>query len=192
MVALSAKGDRLITGNIADGTISVLASFGADSARIIRVAAQPEGIAIAPDGATAWVGSNRDSVVLVVDLMRGVAVDTVRGFGLPYRMAVSPDGRTAVVTDPVNARVRIFDAATRHERFVIPFAADSLVMTAEVKGSASPEGVAISGDSRWAFVTLQGRNRVAMIDLARGVVVGLATTGNWSDGVGYSQLVSRP
>jgi DNA-binding beta-propeller fold protein YncE len=58
-----------------------------------------------------------------------------------------------------------------------------------VPGSPSPEGVAISRDSRWAFVTLQGRNRVITIDLQRGTIVGWAPTGTWSDGVGYSPVV---
>ena len=189
MLGLSARGERLVMGNIADGTITVLDPFAKDSGRVIRVAAQPEGVAISPDGAFAWAGSNRDSVVVVVDLRSGAAVDTLRGFGLPYRMAVSPDGRTAVVTDPVKARVRVFDAATRRQRFDIAVPADSLVSTAEVAGSPSPEGVTISRDSRWAFVTLQGRNRLATIDLARGTIVALAPIGNWSDGVGFSPLV---
>jgi YVTN family beta-propeller protein len=189
MLGLSARGDRLVMGNISDGTITVLDPFATDSGRVIRVAAQPEGVAISPDGSFAWAGSNRDSVVLVVDLRSAAVVDTLRGFGLPYRMAISPDGRTAVVTDPIKARVRVFDAATRRQRFDIAVAADSLVSTAEVAGSPSPEGVTISRDSRWAFVTLQGRNRVATIDLERGAIIALAPTGNWSDGVAFSPLV---
>jgi DNA-binding beta-propeller fold protein YncE len=189
MLGLTARGDRLVMGNIGDGTITVLDPFATDSGRVIRVAAQPEGVAISPDGLFAWAGSNRDSVVLVVDLRASAVVDTLRGFGLPYRMAISPDGRTGVVTDPVKARIRVLDAATRRLRFDIAVSADSLVSTAEVAGSPSPEGVAISRDSRWAFVTLQGRNRVATIDLSRGAIIALAPTGNWSDGVAFSPLV---
>jgi DNA-binding beta-propeller fold protein YncE len=158
---------------------------------VIPVARQPEGIAITPDGNFAWVGSNRDSVVLVVDVHSGVATDTLRGFGLPYRLAVSPDGRRAVITDPMRATIRVFDVDTRHERFAIDVPRDSLVATAEVPASPSPEGVVISRDSRWAFVTLQGRNRVATIDLDRGAIVGYSPTGTWSDGVAYSTLVVK-
>ncbi|HEY5059915.1 MAG TPA: hypothetical protein VII52_00205 [Gemmatimonadaceae bacterium] len=192
MLALSADGRRMVTANIADGTITLLHPPAADGGTIIRVAAQPEGITITPDGTMAWVGSNRDSVVLLVDTQRGQAVDTLRGFGLPYRLAITPDGRRAIVTDPAKAQVRVFDVDTRRQRFVVQVAADSLVATAEVKGSPSPEGVVVSSDGRWAFVTLQGRNRVATIDLERGVIVGLAPTGTWSDGIGYSAILSRP
>ncbi len=192
MLAVSARGDRLVAGNIADGTITLLSPSGAAPGTVIRVAAQPEGVTISPDGNAAWVGSNRDSIVVVVDLRSGQMVDTLRGFGLPYRLAISPDGRTAVITDPVKAEVRIFDALTRRQRFLIAVPRDSIVATTEVPGSPSPEGVTISADSRWAFVTLQGRNRLATIDLARGVITGLAPIGTWSDGVGYSPLGARP
>ena len=152
------------------------------------MARAPEGIAVTPDGRQVWVGSNRDSTVLVVDVARGAAVDTLRGFGLPYRLAVTPDGRLVVITDPVRAEVRVVGVADRRTRFTIAVPADSVVATAEVPGSPSPEGVALSRDGRWAFVTLQGRNRVATIDLARGVITAYAPTGVWSDGVAYSPL----
>jgi YVTN family beta-propeller protein len=192
MIGLSTRGERMVTANIASGTISVIDPRDRSATRTITVAAQPEGIAIAPNGETAWVGSNRDHVVLVVDLRTNQPVDTLRGFGLAYRMAVSPDGRTAVITDPVDAKIHVVDAATRDERFVIDVARDSVLPTAEVAGSPSPEGVTISPDSRWAFVTLQGRNRVATIDLEHGAIVAMAPIGTWSDGVGFSSIVHNP
>jgi YVTN family beta-propeller protein len=188
MLGLSAAGSRVVTSNIADNTITMLPLSPAGEPSVFQVARQPEGIAMAPDGNSAWVGSNRDSLVLVVDMHSGVALDTLRGFGLPYRMSISPDGKRAVITDPVHANVRVFEVSSRKERFSIPIARDSLVEKPEVPGSPSPEGVVISADSRWAFVTLQGRNRVATIDLERGTMVGLAPTGNWSDGIAYSRL----
>ena len=188
MVALTAAGDRAYVANIADGTVSAIDVTGRDSTRLIRVGRQPEGIAVAADGSSLWVGSNQDSVVFVIDPRRGVATDTLRGFGMPYRMAVSPDGRLAVISDPVQAQIRIVAVPGRVVRHTIDVPADSLVPTAEVPGSPSPEGVAISRDGRWAFVTLQGRNRVATVDLQRGVITALAPTGTWSDGVGFSPV----
>ena len=190
MLSLSADGRTMVTANIAAGTISVIHPLGADSAATIGVTTAPEGIAITPDGNSAWVGSDRDSVVVVVDLRRAQPVDTLRGFGLPYRLAITPDGRRAVITDPVKAQVRIFDVATRRERASLDVPVDSIVATAEVPGSPSPEGVAVSRDGRWAFVTLQGRNRVITVDLDSARIVGWAPTGTWSDGIGYSPLTS--
>jgi YVTN family beta-propeller protein len=192
MLALSADGRTLVTANIAAGTISLIDPSGADSTITIPVTAAPEGIAITPDGRPAWVGSDRDSVVVVVDLQGRQPVDTLRGFGLPYRLAITPDGKRAVVTDPVKAQVRIFDVSTRRERATLDIPADSVLSTAEVPGSPSPEGVTVSRDGRWAFVTLQGRNRVITIDVDRARIVGWAPTGTWSDGIGYSPLVAAP
>lgn len=190
MLSLSADGRTMVTANIAAGTISVIHPFGTDSTATIGVTTAPEGVAITPDGNSAWVGSDRDSVVVVVDLRKAQPVDTLRGFGLPYRLAITPDGRRAVITDPVRAQVRIFDVATRRERASLDIPADSIVATAEVPGSPSPEGVALSRDGDWAFVTLQGRNRVITIDLDSARIVGWAPTGTWSDGIGYSPLTS--
>lgn len=191
MVALNAKGSRLVTANIMDGTVSVVDVAQRDSTRTIAVGKRSEGVAITPDGRFAWAGSNTDSIVVIADLTRGAATDTLRGFGLPYRIGISPDGKTAVISDPVRAEVRIFDAISHRQRFNIAVPRDSIVAAPEVPGSPSPEGVALSRDSKWAFVTLQGRNRVITIDLARGAIVAYAPTGTWSDGVGYSPIVHK-
>jgi YVTN family beta-propeller protein len=191
MLALTAKGDRLFTANIADATISSVDVSGRDSATVIPVGRQPEGIAVTPDGNTVWVGSNRDSIVVVVDTRRRVAIDTLPGFGMPYRLAITADSRLAVISDPVRGEVRVYTVADRRSKFTIVVPRDSLVATAEVAGSPSPEGVATSPDGRWAFVTLQGRNQVVTIDLERGAITTYAPTGVWSDGIGFSRVTHR-
>jgi DNA-binding beta-propeller fold protein YncE len=191
MLAMSSRGDELFTTNIVDGSISRLDVTKREAKRVIPVAKQVEGIAISPDGRRVWVGSNGDGIVVVVDTDAGQPIDTLRGFGIPYRLAVSRDGATAIVTDPARGEVRIFDAATHRQRLLITIPHDGLVATAEVPGSPSPEGVTTSPDSRWAFVTLQGRNQIAMIDLAQGKIAAYAPTGTWSDGIAYSTLEAR-
>ncbi|MFN8573489.1 MAG: hypothetical protein U0132_15655 [Gemmatimonadaceae bacterium] len=187
MVAITARADRFFTANITDGSISVIDPSGRDSTRTIAVARATEGIAVAPDGRRVWVGSNADSIVVSVDPTGATKPDTVRGFGMPYRLAVTPDSRLVVVTDPVRGEIHVLDARTNARRTVITVPSDSLVATAEVPGSPSPEGISLSDDSRWAFVTLQGRNRVVWIDLERGAIVRSAPTGTWSDGIAYAR-----
>lgn len=191
MLAMSSNGGELFTANIADHSISRLDVGNRATRAVVPVVKNPEGIAISPDGKRVWVGSDADSVVVVVDAEAGRAIDTLRGFGLPYRLAVTPDGRTAIVTDPVHGNVRIFDAATRRQRVLIDIPREGIVATAEVPGSPSPEGITTSPDSRWAFVTLQGRNLVATIDLQHGTISGYAPTGNWSDGIAFSSVEHR-
>jgi DNA-binding beta-propeller fold protein YncE len=191
MLTMSAAGDLLYTANIVDNSISRLDVAKHAASSVIKVANRVEGIAASPDGRHVWVGSNAENIVVVVDGLTGQPLDTLRDFGIPYRMAVSRDGRSAVITDPARAEVRVFDAQTRRQRSLITIPADSVLPTAEVKGSPAPEGVALSPDGRWAFVTLQGRNLVAMIDLGQGTIVRYAPTGTWSDGIAYSSLERR-
>jgi DNA-binding beta-propeller fold protein YncE len=186
MVAIAASGAPLFTANVSDGTLSVLDPADTSRVRVIPVAAATEAIASTPAGDRVWLGSNGDSIVVVVDPSGGASPDTLRGFGMPYRIAISSDGATAVVTDPVRAEVRVFDARTRALRWRVAIPRDSLVATAEVPGSPSPEGVALSADGNWAFVTLQGRNRVVWLDLARGLLLRSAPTGRWSDGIAFA------
>lgn len=190
VVAATARGDRLFAGNIGSGTVAEIDPATRDSAKVVRVGRQPEGVAVTPNGESVWAGSNADSIVVVIDRRRGHAADTLRGFGLPYRIAITPDSKLAVITDPVRGEVRVFNVSDRKEKFMLAVPRDSLVATAEVPGSPSPEGVATSSDSKWAFVTLQGRNRLITIDLERGTIVRYAVIGTWSDGVGYSGVRS--
>lgn len=191
MLAMSAAGDEIFTTNVADGSISQLDIARKTARAVIPVAKQVEGIAISPDGKRVWVGSNADGIVVVVDADKGQPIDTLKGFGIPYRLAVSHDGATAIVTDPSRAEVRVFDAASRRQRLLITIPRRDIVPTAEVPGSPSPEGITTSPDGRWAFVTLQGRNLVAIIDLQSGKIVANAPTGTWSDGIAFSTLESR-
>lgn len=191
MLAMSATGDRFFTANISDGSVSVIDPRDTSAVRTIKVARATEGIGAAPDGRRVWLGSNADSIVVVVDPSGAAPPDTIRGFGMPYRIGLTPDGKRAVVSDPVRGEIAIVDAGTHTvlHRIVVPN--DSLVETAEVPGSPSPEGVAVSDDNRWAFVTLQGRNRVVWVDLSRGAIVRSAPTGTWSDGIAFVPAPKR-
>ncbi len=188
MLALVPDGRRVFTTNLGDNTVTEIDPAARRAVRTFPVGKQPEGIAVAPDGRTVWSGSNGDSIVVVLDVASARA-DTIRGFGRPYRMAVTPDGKRAVVTDPERSEIRIINAATKKAEHLIKVAADSLMATTEVPGSASPEGVTVAPDSRHAFVTLQGRNRMVTIDLVAGTIVGWAVTGTWSDGIAFTARV---
>jgi len=186
MLALAKTGDRLFTTNIADGSITAIDVRGRATGAVIPIAKQVEGITITPDGKEVWVGSNGESLVAIVDVAQGKVVDTIRGFGMPYRLAITPDNRYAIVSDPVKGQVRIFNVQSRKNHKTVSVPHDPLVATAEIKGSPSPEGVAASRDPRFGYVTLQGRNQVAAIDLARGVILWTLPVGAWPDGIAYA------
>ncbi len=188
MLAMTGDGSRVYTTNIVDGTITEIDLVQQAPLRKIPIADYVEGIAVNPDGSLVWVGSNRDKTVSVFDPSTGTIVATLVGFGFPYRMAVTPDGRTVVLSDPAAGEVRIVDAATREERHRIAVPREGVLPTAEIPDSPAPEGIALSADNRTAYVSLQGRNQAAAIDLDSGTITAIYDTGGWPDGIGWSPL----
>ena len=188
MLALTGDGRRVYVSNIVDGTITEIDLELGKPLRQVPIADFVEGITVNPDGALVWIGSNKDKTVSVFDPESGTIVATLDGFGFPYRMAVTPDSRTVVLSDPASGEIRIVDVATRQERHRIVVPKDGVLPSAEIPGSPAPEGIALSRDNRMAYVSLQGMNQAAAIDLGTGSIVALFDTGGWPDGIGYSPL----
>ncbi len=188
MLALTGDGRRVYVSNIVDGTITEIDLELGKPLRQVPIADFVEGITVNPDGALVWIGSNKDKTVSVFDPESGTIVATLDGFGFPYRMAVTPDSRTVVLSDPASGEIRIVDVATREERHRIVVPKDGVLPSAEIPGSPAPEGIALSRDNRMAYVSLQGMNQAAAIDLGTGSIVALFDTGGWPDGIGYSPL----
>ncbi|MDH3734164.1 MAG: hypothetical protein OEU54_11545, partial [Gemmatimonadota bacterium] len=186
MLAMDAGGRRIFVTNIVDGTLSEIDPIRGALVRTIEVAPMIEGLTITPDGSQVWVGSNEARTVSVVDAGSGEILETFAGFGFPYRMAVTPDNRLAVLVDPASSEIRVVDVASRAELGRIAVSPDGVVESAEFPGSASPEGIAMGRDSRYAYVSLQGRNEAAAIDLTTLEIVTTYPTGVWPDGIGYS------
>lgn len=189
MLSMDPTGRHLYTTNILSGTISHIDAVARTHRKVIDVAPFVEGLAVSPSGSHVWVGSNRRKTVSIVDTAEGVVVDSLTGFGFPYRMAVTPNGATTVISDPQAGEVRLVDARTFQGQKRVLFPDITPVDTAEIPGSVAPEGLVISPDSRFAYISLQGANRMAILDLSSGNLVRTVETGTWPDGIGYSPLV---
>lgn len=188
MVALTADGRRAYTSNVADGTVSELDIAKRTFVRSFPVAPLVEGIGVTPDGKEVWVGSDSVKTVSVVPTSSGAVANIVPDFGFPYRIAITPDSRTAVVSDPGRAELRFMDVVTHAEIGRVAIPATDVVATAEFPHSPCPEGLSMAPDGRTVFVTLQGRNAVAAVDVATRTVVFTAPVGVWPDGIAYSRL----
>jgi YVTN family beta-propeller protein len=186
MLAVSPDAKRVYTANIPSGTVSELDVEARTLVWISPpVAHMTEGIALTPDGRRLWVGSNTDHTVTVLDTRTLAALDTLPSAGFPYRAVASPDGRLVLVPSPMASLVRIFDAESHRELAAIPIpAAEGAPDSAEGSG---PVGAAISPDSRTAYVALQGRNQVAVIDVATYRVTGFLDVGAGPDGITYAR-----
>ena len=150
MIAVNAAGTRGWTANIVDDNVSELDLVARRFVRSFPVPARPEGIAVTPDGAEVWVGSNETGAVTVISTASGSVVATLNETRFPYRLTATPDGRRVAIVDGMGNRLVIADVATH----TIAGAVDL----------PDPRGVAIAPDSRTAYVTLAG-GELAEVDL---------------------------
>ncbi|HEU4800872.1 MAG TPA: cytochrome D1 domain-containing protein [Gemmatimonadales bacterium] len=171
MVAVTADGRRAFTANVGSNSITEIDLVGGTPVRSLDVAPRTEGVGVTPDGREVWVGSNTDHTVTVVDAQNWKVLDTLPAAGLPYRVAISADGGTALVPAPMTGVLRVFDVASRSERRAISF------------GDGQPVGTAISPDGAYAFVSLQGTDEAAMVDLRTLEEVRRFKTGAGPDGI---------
>ena len=147
----------------------------------------PVETAFTPDGRYAWVSNysmygkgygpegldtctkgdgTSPSTVYRVDTTT-FAIDRVVAVGsVPKYVAVTPDGKTVLVTNWCSWDLSVINASTGQETARIPL------------GGKYPRGIAISPDSRTAYLALMGSDRVVRVDLAARTVHPYAQTGD--------------
>lgn len=195
MVAVRRDGLKAWTANIGDSSVTEFDLGSRRTVRTYHVAPNDEGIATTPGGLRLWVGSNTAKTVTIIDTERGVAVDTLRGFGFPYRIGISRTGRIAVVNDPTANRISLFDAVTNRELAQLDLATEKGVKPVSGgqpgQSGAGPEGVTFDPIADYAYVTLNGSNQVVAVDLAARKIVGFGDTGASPDGIAFSPIIPR-
>jgi DNA-binding beta-propeller fold protein YncE len=97
-----------------------------------------------------------------------------------YNLAVTPDGRLLVATLKQGSMVEIFDIAGGRS-------------LARLKTSTTlAHGVAISPDSRYAFVSSEGvgaaPGKVDVVDLAAPAIVGTVDVGQQASGIAFWRM----
>ncbi len=96
------------------------------------------------------------------------------GVSWPYRVLFSPDTRVVVIPDMNNNDVRFLERATRKELSRIAFP------------GAGPQGITMTPDGRYIFLSLSKEARIAVIDARTRAVVGYIASGETPDGVVYT------
>ncbi len=195
MVAVRRDGKRAWTANIGDGNVT---EFDLEARRTVRqlpAAAGDEGIATTPGGILLWVGSNTEKTVTIIDTQKGEKIGTLTGFGLPYRIGISRTGRIALVNDPTNNKIWIYEIGSNRELAQLDLSKEKGITL--VPGGppgetgAGPEGVTFDPIADIAYVTLHGSNQVLAVDLLTFKSVGVGSVGAGPDGIAYSPLVRK-
>ncbi len=163
-------GRRAYTATPGSGSVSVIDLGGPGVPRTLAVAPGIESIAVSPDGAVVWVGSNQTGRIYVIDAARWTVVDSTAATGRPGRIAFSPDGSRVLVADPAADEVRLFDAGRRELLARIPVPPGEVGNGSPARGPARPAGLAFGPSGRTAWVSLAGVAQIAEVDLVAGAV----------------------
>jgi DNA-binding beta-propeller fold protein YncE len=179
MVAVAADGVRAFTGNMGSHSVSELDLRAGTFVRSWAVPDVPEAINVTPDGREVWVGSNARHLVSVLDPARGTAATAAEGVDWPYRVLFTPDARTVIVPDMNGDVVRFLDRASRRElgRLAVP--------------GGGPQGIILTPDGRYAFLSLSKQGRVAVLDVGARRIVGSVPAGETPDGVAFAPAAAR-
>jgi YVTN family beta-propeller protein len=134
----------------------------------------PEAINVTPDGKEVWVGSNGTGKVTVIDVATGTQRVAAEGVRWPYRVLFTPDLKVAIIPDMGNHELRFLDRVTHRElsRLSLP--------------NAGPQGVTLTPDGRYLFLSLSQQAKVAVIDMNTRQIVSHIDAGETPDGIAFT------
>jgi len=131
------------------------------------------GVAISPDGREVWTSDGEKNLLIIVD----TASDKVTGSvslgaeGPSFaRLLFTPDGRHVVVVQ-------------EHRFFVVDARNRTIAWSVEMPHAGKVP--AVSGDSRFSFVSHPGADRVSVIDLTSRSIASTFVAGKQPDGVAW-------
>ena len=139
--------------NSGAASISVIDMTTRTELRRIPVLREPHHVVATPDGKELLVGDSSANEMFVLDPLTGV-VKRRLPIANPYHLGFSPNGKFLVVNGLARNQVDVYDAATM-----------ALIKRFPLK--SMPSHLTYAPDSDRVFVTLQGTNQLAAIDLKK-------------------------
>ncbi|KAK1178904.1 IPT/TIG domain-containing protein [Streptomyces sp. NBS 14/10] len=136
----------------------------------IPVGPTPVGIAVTPNGATAYVADSGGTAVTAISTATDTVAATVTVGSGPWAVAVSPDGAYAYVTRTSAGAVAVIATATN-------------TVAATISGFSSPRGLAVTPDGSRLYVANSGAGTVAVVNTATRAVIATVTVGSSPDAV---------
>lgn len=180
MVAATADGSTLWTGDMSSNTVSELRRGASAPIRALSAPARPEAVNVTPDGTRVFAGSNTTGRITAWTTATGEPRTIAEGFGWPYRVFLTPGVEQIVIPDLENEVVRFFDGSDYRELGQMEFP------------DQAPQGLVLHADGRHLFLSLSGADRIAVIDLSTRETVATLPAGNGPDGIAWSPLPVVP
>ena len=175
MVVASPDGGAAYAANIVAGAVTRIDLPTGETASA-RVGAGAEGLALTPDGAELWVGSNDEHEVHVLWPADLETLDVLPTCRRPIRVAPVGERRMAV-TCHADSEVLLFDAVS-HER----------VGSVRLPVGSAPVGTLASPDGARLFVAATATGIVYEIDVGSSTVVRTFVLGGEPDGMALVTL----
>lgn len=135
-LALSADDSILVVANPDNDSVTVFEVRGDANRKMgeIKVGKEPNGVAVHPSGAPAYVANSVSGTISVVDPLLGRVETTIAVGTEPYGLALTPNGKKLYVTNARSNSVSVIDTSTNR-----------VVKTIENVGS-EPRGIAITNN----------------------------------------------
>ena len=135
----------------------------------------PTWVQPAPDDRTLYVACNKSDEILVLDRESWSMIRKFPAGRAPYNLGITPDGETLIASLKGAGQVQFFDAATGESQAIVP------------STTTVTHGVAVSPDSRFAFVSVEGKGaepgKVDVYDLESFEMVGSVGVGQQAGGI---------
>jgi PQQ-dependent catabolism-associated beta-propeller protein len=189
---MNMNGPSKRSSGVAPRTSRLAASLGAVLLLGLAATASAQGVA--------WISSEKDHALTLLDLKTQTVVGTVPTCKRPRHMQVTPDGKQLAVACGESAQADFIDLATKKsvrrvalgdDPEIFDISADGKTLyvsneedsalgvielasgrrTGEVKVGGEPEGVKVSADGKLVYVTSEVANIVHAVDVASGKVV---------------------
>src|SRR5581483_4048590 len=132
----------------------------------------PFGVALSGD--QAWIGSQRDREIVLVDLLTSKVTRRVEVGSTPTRVLAAGD--RLFVANAGSDSISILEISTGKLRAI------DVGVLANVKGT-SPNDLALSPDEKTLFVSLGGLDAVGVVSLESEKLVGLVPTGAYPSAI---------
>lgn len=148
---------------------------GMDHMEMMEPTCSPTWVQPAEDNETLYVACNKSDEILVISRSDWSLVRKFPAGRAPYNLGITPDGALLVASLKGAGEVQFFDAATGESRAIVP------------STTTVTHGVAITPDSRYAFVSVEGKGaepgKVDVYDLRSFALVGSVGVGQQAGGI---------